>query len=1253
MKTHCSSLQLLSMALLLLLAPLAQAQSGDILIESSIRYQGVEAENQGSVAYNEHGACGTSGVGHLASWMGDGVCAYYYLSGRPTSFDPTPTASARGTSLSLLPAFEAALTDQGFQIEDFSFTFTEMSLGNDAEGTDWVLITPTETSPAEHPGDYEELRHYRGGTLTLQIDGTPFLTTETPTLHITYTQTNGVQRIEGDSDCVDAAALEIPAGTPASAQAIAQAFLTDMNNGCFKFDYDSQEIHVQETDSDAKYNWAIFDSEGRIVVVPGSPTVGGPFTAATAFDGVALSDAEWGDYDNDGDLDLLIAGHTRGTDVGEAWLYDNNGDGTFSDAGLAFPDLFHASLAWGDYDNDGWLDFVLAGETLINLTRVTQLYRNVDDGAGGRTFELDTRSAFTGLGRGDVAWADLDHDGDLDLVASGLRSAVFGGFRTLLYLNEGRGVFNEAPTQPFTNVHGGSLAIADYDLDGDHDVLLHGNRSGLPSRITMLYQNDGAGTFTEDANTSFPGFANNGAARWGDYDGDGDPDLLLTGGTEEGRRTTLYHNNRVENGTATFSALDLGFEGLWDADAAWGDYDNDGNLDLVLNGENGSDEAQTLLYRNEGGTFTTVDAMIEGTTYGALAWGDYDDDGDLDLIVAGDDNLGGVRAQLYRNDTLLPNTLPHTPSSLTGTVAGNTVTFTWTPGTDAETDATGLSYNLDVQTSLTVGPNTTNLAPFQPGHSDRDSGYRQIVQTGNAGQNLSWQFTVDQPTEGTRHYCAQVQTIDAAYAGSSFSPMTCVDLEAAPQQHATLEANPDSLHIPPGGTFTMGIDLHADGQEIANVDAVTFRFAYPVDQVEFVDSALGAFAESGNAVHFFQHEPADGFIAFGYAIKADEAPLTGLGLMASLTFHVKDGVTGTTVPFTFLDATVTDNAGNPFAVTALPGTAEISEAAVWPGDASNDGVVDEADVLPLSLYFDLTGPARTDKGLGWEVKPADLWEPEAATYADANGDGKIDEKDILPIGRSFGKTTGGSPTSAPHHTTAFSEDYVLPVLGAGESVTLELVVGEAAPLTDVLAFATRIAMPANRFRVTLNPDAAFEAGGLLEFINRSETHLALSLGRRGADQAFGPYTGSLVAITLTAQEALDQPTPITLERFLLLTGDGTTQPIAAQIKGVNTTNETAVGVSAHYELHGAYPNPFNPETTIGYALPQASTVRIEVFNLLGQRVQTLVHAEQAAGRHTVRWDGRSSSGATVASGTYLIRMSSDQFVQTRKVMLLK
>jgi len=101
---------------------------------------------------------------------------------------------------------------------------------------------------------------------------------------------------------------------------------------------------------------------------------------------------------------------------------------------------------------------------------------------------------------------------------------------------------------------------------------------------------------------------------------------------------------------------------------------------------------------------------------------------------------------------------------------------------------------------------------------------------------------------------------------------------------------------------------------------------------------------------------------------------------------------------------------------------------------------------------------------------------------------------------------------------------------------------------------------------------------------------------------------------------------------------------------ISTDNPTVI---KEFYLEPNYPNPFNPETTITYQIPKASQVKLEIINILGQPVITLVDKEQLAGFYSVQWNGKDDSGRSVPSGVYVYRLAAGQFVESKKMLLLR
>jgi hypothetical protein len=370
----------------------------------------------------------------------------------------------------------------------------------------------------------------------------------------------------------------------------------------------------------------------------------GPFVGVT-----------WGDFNNDGFLDLS-ASFYGGTNV----LYRNNRGSSFTKVAQGDPDadtdLFTGSTA-ADYDNDGNLDLIVSAGQGADSGRPNWLYHNTGNGAFSR---VSGGSLTNQLGYFRVnACADFDNDGFVDLLVSDTGDSGDHGGQNFLFRNNGDGTFTQFAGGAIANDRGVAYGVhwADYDSDGLMDLLVVNNPFlSNRSSVNFLYHNEGHGIFSRVltnaiATDNWPAHANTGA--WGDYDNDGFPDLFITA-NHTGNR--LYHNN----GNGRFTRVTSGPmlspppNGGYSVGAAWGDYDNDGYLDLfVTNG----DGTNGLFHNNGDGTFSqVVDAApltdsgpgIESNTCG---WVDYDNDGFLDLLFDSNPTDDGSQRQhnLYHN----------------------------------------------------------------------------------------------------------------------------------------------------------------------------------------------------------------------------------------------------------------------------------------------------------------------------------------------------------------------------------------------------------------------------------------------------------------------------------------------------------------------------------------------------------------------------------------------------------------------------
>jgi len=393
----------------------------------------------------------------------------------------------------------------------------------------------------------------------------------------------------------------------------------------------------------------------------------------------------WFDYDNDGWLDLFFVNGTRlsGFPKGSeptSKLYKNNRNGTFTDitkqVGLARTG-WGQSVCIGDYDNDGFEDLFVSyfGKNALYKNNGNGTFTDVSEKAG-------VAGQKTRWGAG-AAFLDYDKDGKLDLFVANyidldLKTAPtpetgpclykgvmvacgppgLEGGKNILYHNEGNGTFvdssEKAGILKTNGTYGLGVVTADFDNDGWTDIYVADD-----SAPAILYHNNKNGTFTDIATEAGCAYSGDGKPQAGmgvsagDFDGDGMLDIFKT--NFSGDTSTLYRNVTKSGGALTFDDVTftagIGLNTRW---LGWGcgflDFDNDSWLDILLvNGhvypevEKLTTEAgypqRKVLYQNlRSGQFKDITeamggAIVEPTASRGCAFGDYDNDGDVDVVI--------------------------------------------------------------------------------------------------------------------------------------------------------------------------------------------------------------------------------------------------------------------------------------------------------------------------------------------------------------------------------------------------------------------------------------------------------------------------------------------------------------------------------------------------------------------------------------------------------------------------------------------
>lgn len=248
---------------------------------------------------------------------------------------------------------------------------------------------------------------------------------------------------------------------------------------------------------------------------------------------------------------------------------------------------------------------------------------------------INARADLRGAAGSAMVWGDCDNDGLLDLAMMG-----YDGTNrfTEIRRNLGGGSYSNIQAG-LVALESGQMVWGDYNNDGWLDLAVAG--MGTSSAVTKIYRNQGDGSFV-DAQAGLPGAVSGGLA-WGDYDNDGDLDLVLSGYTLSTGISRVYRND----GGGKFTYVNHGLTPVQNGRAVWMDVNRDGWLDLMMTGESGTSKT-TRLYRNIDGVLTNYPlAAVSGSAYGGLGVGDLNNDGWSDFALTGYGDEGMLSA-VYR-----------------------------------------------------------------------------------------------------------------------------------------------------------------------------------------------------------------------------------------------------------------------------------------------------------------------------------------------------------------------------------------------------------------------------------------------------------------------------------------------------------------------------------------------------------------------------------------------------------------------------
>jgi hypothetical protein len=320
--------------------------------------------------------------------------------------------------------------------------------------------------------------------------------------------------------------------------------------------------------------------------------------AAVAKNNSSADGSSWADYNNDGNSDLyIVAWYGQ-----RAYMYNNLGNGNFeqvTDGLLGKASGYSESCSWGDYDNDGYVDLYVANSGQ-NGKDANYFYHN---DCGESFTRIMTGAPVTDkFSSRTVNWVDYDNDGDLDLFVCNESNEANNLYRNMLK-ESGIAEFEAVTNDPAVLSKSTSISSCwgDYDNDGDPDLFIANYGTGEHNE---LFRNNGNGSFTKitEGIQSNEG-GNSFGCNWADFDNDGDLDLFVTNSGGGSQNNFLYKNLLMETDIPAFENVSdtvVTKDGGWSYGSSWGDYDKDGDLDLfVAKWHNDANVIHNALFRNE------------------------------------------------------------------------------------------------------------------------------------------------------------------------------------------------------------------------------------------------------------------------------------------------------------------------------------------------------------------------------------------------------------------------------------------------------------------------------------------------------------------------------------------------------------------------------------------------------------------------------------------------------------------------------